>query len=211
VSKKLQAKQERRVAEQRRREAQRKAARRGNLVTGGIIAVVVAVVVALIGPELLGRNAAVGVAPGEAGCTGIKTHPEEGKQHVEAGTKLDYDTAPPTSGDHYDTPADFGFYTSPIAPEALVHNLEHGQIVIWYRPDAPQGVVDDIDRLTGQDPTATVAAPYQGVPEGANFSVTAWRASMDCELVSQELVDRFRTRFQGRGPERVPGIPTFEG
>lgn len=209
MSRKLQAKQERRLAEQRRREAQRRAARRGNLVTGGIIAVVVAIVVALIAPALSGRNAPVGEEPSAAGCAAIETHRIEGNNHVDPGARVDYETAPPTSGDHYDAPADFGFYSSPIAPETLVHNLEHGQIVIWYRPDAPQEVIDDIEQLTEQERVATLAVPYDDLPEGFNLSLTAWGASVSCQRVSQEVVDRFRSRFQGRGPERIPGVPTF--
>ena len=209
MSKKLQAKQERRLAEERRRQAQRKAARQGNLVTAGIIAVVAAVVVALLAPELLGRNEAVGGSAAEAGCTDIEVHDSEGNNHVEDGTQVAYEIQPPTSGDHYATPADPGFYTTPLPPETLVHNLEHGQIVFWYRPDAPESVKDDIERLTEQEPIATLAVPYENVPDGFAFSMSAWGASQSCERVSQAVVDEFRERFQGRGPERVEGIPTF--
>jgi uncharacterized protein DUF3105 len=209
VSKKLQAKQERRLAEERRRQAQRKAARQGNLVTAGIIALVALVVVALIAPELMGRNEAVGGDAAQAGCTDVQIHESEGNTHVEQGTRVDYQTEPPTSGDHYGTPADPGFYTTEIPAEALVHNLEHGQMVIWYRPDAPASVREDIEALTEQEPIATLAVPYENVPDGYAFSMTAWGASQSCDRVSQEVVDDFRRRFQGKGPERVRGIPTF--
>ena len=209
MSKKLQAKQERRLAEERRRQAQRKAARQGNLVTAGIILVVAAVVGGLILTELLGRNEAVGGGAGQAGCTDIQIHDAEGNTHVQDGATVDYRTEPPTSGDHYATPADPGFYTTELPAETLVHNLEHGQIVFWYRPDAPESVKDDIERLAEQEPIATLAVPYENVPDGFTFSMSAWGASQSCERVSQEVVDRFRTRFQGRGPERVEEIPTF--
>jgi hypothetical protein len=129
---------------------------------------------------------------------------------VEPGTEVDYGTTPPTSGHHYPTAADYGFYTSAVAPETLVHNLEHGQIVFWYRPDAPAAVLDQLEGLAEQERLATVVAPYDEVPEGYNFTMTAWGALQSCERVSQEVVDRFRSRFQGRGPEQV-GVPTFEG
>ena len=209
MSKKLQAKQERRRAEERRREAQRKAARKGNLMTAGIIAVVVIAVAAVLAPEFLGRGEAeVGGDPGAAGCTPIETHPIEGNDHVEEGTQVHYDTTPPTSGDHYATPADPGFYSSDLPDETLVHNLEHGQIVIWYRPDAPQQVIKDIESVVEQQSVATIGVPYDKVPDDYNFTMTAWGASQSCDRVSQEVIDRFRTRFQGRGPEQV-GVPTF--
>ena len=208
MSKKLQAKQERRLAEERRRQAQRKAARRGNLMTAGIIGVVALIVVALIAPELMGRNQSVGGDRASAGCSAIETHEIEGNEHVDEGTPVDYETNPPTSGNHYGTPADPGFYTNELARETLVHNMEHGQIVIWYRPDAPSSVIDDIESIADQERIATLAVPYDNVPEGSNFSMTAWGASQNCDRVSQEVVDEFRRRFQGRGPEQL-GVPTF--
>ncbi|CAN5702402.1 hypothetical protein BH24ACT26_BH24ACT26_05080 [soil metagenome] len=209
MSKKLQAKQERRRAEQRRRDAQRRAARRGNLVTVGIAVAVAAVVAVLVWQGRAAENAPVGGDAAEAGCTPIETHPIEGQEHVEQGTDVTYETTPPTSGNHFPTPADPGFYPSPIAEEALVHNLEHGQIVIWYRAGASQDTIDDIEQIVDQEPITTLAAPYEGVEEPHDLVLTGWGTSQSCSGVSQEVVDRFRTRFQGRGPETVPGIPPF--
>ena len=48
--------------------------------------------------------------------------------------------------------------------ERIVHNLEHGQIVIWYSPDAPTNVIDDIegyfDNTDGA--IALLVEPYEG-------------------------------------------------
>jgi Protein of unknown function (DUF3105) len=209
MSKKLQEKQDRRAAEQRRREAQRRAARRGNLMTFGVATLVVLVVVVLIARDKSAGEAPVGGDAGAAGCTGIQTHDVEGHTHVPAGTTVDYKTNPPTSGDHYDTPADPGFYPGEVAPETLVHNLEHGQIVIWYRPNAPDDVIDDIKRLVDQEPIATVAAPWRELAQPYNLALSAWGASESCAGVSQDVVDDFRARFQGRGREQT-GVPTFQ-
>ena len=49
---------------------------------------------------------------------------------------------PPDSGSHYANPAPFTkhFYAEADRPavETLVHNLEHGYTVVWYRADAPE-------------------------------------------------------------------------
>ena len=208
MSRKLQEKQDRRLAEKHRREAQRRAARRGNLITIAVAVVVAAVVGVSIFLARAEEDAPVGGAAAAAGCTDVATHPSEGRQHVDDGTDVGYETSPPTSGNHYENYADPGFYPDPVPEEALVHNLEHGQIVIWYRPDAPQDVLADIESLVEQQPVATLAAPYEDLDEPYNFALTAWGASMPCERVSQDVVDRFRARFQGRGPENV-GVPTF--
>ena len=207
MSRKLQAKQERRLAEERRRAAQRRASRRGNLVTVAIAVVIVAVVVGLILLDRRESEAPVGGSPAAANCTDIETHEPEGREHVDPGTVVDYQTTPPTSGPHYPSPADPGFYPDPVADGTLVHNLEHGQIVVWYDPQAPD-VRDEIETLVEQEPIATVAAPHDNLPDPYNFALTAWGASQMCEGVAQVTVDEFRTKFQGRGPESV-GIPPF--
>jgi hypothetical protein len=63
--------------------------------------------------------------------------------HVDEGTDPGpFNSDPPTSGKHYANEYDAGFYdeSSPqvndIHPEGfLVHNLEHGYIILWYNCD----------------------------------------------------------------------------
>jgi hypothetical protein len=209
MSRKLQEKQDRRLADKRRREAARRASRRSNLVTVAVGVVVALVVAAFIYQDRRAEEAPVGVSSAAANCSPVETHPEEGQDHVPDGTSVDYATTPPTSGNHYQDPADPGFFASPVPEETLVHNLEHGQIVIWYRPDAPESTLDDLGGIVDQQPVATLAVPYDAVEDPYTFTLTAWGASMSCEAVSQDAIDRFRARFQGRGPEQV-GIPPFE-
>ena len=40
-----------------------------------------------------------------------------------------------------------GFYAVELPPEELVHNLEHGQIVIWYAPNIARGTQTSLERL----------------------------------------------------------------
>ena len=59
--------------------------------------------------------------------------PIASREHIPDGQKaLDYNSDPPTSGQHYDVPAEAGFYNEAPADETLVHNLEHGHVVIYY-------------------------------------------------------------------------------
>src|SRR5919201_2641692 len=64
---------------------------------------------------------------------------DEGNRHVQVGTFPTYGTTPPTSGQHWSStdpqcPLSWGVYTSPVLQPCVVHNLEHGGIVIWYQP-----------------------------------------------------------------------------
>ncbi|MGH2807440.1 MAG: DUF3105 domain-containing protein [Actinomycetota bacterium] len=146
-----------------------------------------------------------------AGCTPVETYPDMGAAHIDPSeaSSVVYNSDPPTSGPHFAVPAEPGFYTTPVESPTLVHNLEHGQIVIWYSPDADERIVDQLEFLTAQEPVATVATPYDNVPEDATFVLTAWRHSRACALPSQGVFDDFRRQFQGEGPE--PITPPFEG
>ena len=225
MSKKLQDKQRRRVAEQMRREQQRKATRRSNYITIGIalgiVALVVVGVMSFRQSEDEAPPAPEGVAESAAGCEEVEEHEEEGREHVPAGTEVEYNTSPPTSGNHWPTEniADPGFYPQVVDEESLVHNMEHGQLIIWYRPDAPQETIDDIESFTNSAndsdalPSGAVppiiSVPYDDVDDDKAYVLTAWGASQACARYSLAAINEFRERFQGRGPETV--APTFQG
>ncbi|TMB60704.1 MAG: DUF3105 domain-containing protein, partial [Chloroflexi bacterium] len=63
-------------------------------------------------------------APGERiAVSGVGVHPPEGQS-------ITYDTVPPVGGPHWPSPARWGLSTAQIPDERVVHNLEHGGIVI---------------------------------------------------------------------------------
>lgn len=57
---------------------------------------------------------------------------QDGRNHIDGGTKTNYKSNPPTSGDHYTSWILKGVYTEPRADGNLVHSLEHGYIIMWY-------------------------------------------------------------------------------
>ncbi len=213
TSKKLLEKQQRRAAEEERRREQQRAARKRNLVTLLIAVVVFGVVIALVIREGGGGgdgSLAGAVDREEAGCEEIQEHEDEGQDHVEAAPQ--YGTNPPTSGPHFATPSSSGFFDpdSPVEPAALVHNLEHGQIVFWYDPEAPPATIDAIEAIVDEQPEALIAVPWAEIESPHTFAMTAWTRSQLCRQVSTDVVNAFREEFQGKGPEPV-GVPTFEG
>lgn len=211
TSKKLLEKQLRRQAEEAKKIESHKAARRRNLITGAVVIVVLAAVVFAIQQEKDKEEVAQGVGAAQANCTDI-VRPEPGTQdHIEEGASHEpYSSFPPTSGPHYATPADPGFYSDPLVPETVVHNLEHGQIVIWYDPTLTQEELDQIEDITRDQLVATVAVPSAQLEAPYNIVTTAWGAMQSCEEVSEQVINAFRAEFQGRGPEKIPGIEIFQ-
>jgi Protein of unknown function (DUF3105) len=57
--------------------------------------------------------------------------------HVILCSPLTFDTKPPSHGDHYAIWADYKVYDAPVPWGYLVHDAEHGGVVIAYRCDTP--------------------------------------------------------------------------
>jgi hypothetical protein len=217
TSKKLQAKRARREAEERKAAERKKAQRRRTLVTTGLALGVGALVVALIASQNANRDGGPAVTDiggpktaVAAGCTEPEQHEIEGHEHVAEQTTVEYQTDPPTSGDHWPpgSQSNPGFFAIPVENERLVHNLEHGQIVFWYKPDAPEQVKNDLEEITRQPDLSTIAVPYDFDGPG-EFAMTSWGWSQSCEQTSQTVIDDFRREHQGHG--REPVAPPFEG
>ena len=215
MSKKLEIKQRRRAeAEQRERE-RKAAARKRNLVTLGIALLVVGAVTAAIvfgggggGAESIGGTVA------EAGCEDLEefeeADSEEVRNHVDEGTDVEYETTPGVYGDHWppQSVSAPGFFSAEVEEERLVHNMEHGQVVFFYDPDVSGETEDKIRTLVDQQEGETIAVPFDGLDKP--FVMAAWGALQACDEPTQPVVDEFRTQFQGRGPEQIPGIEPFE-
>lgn len=133
---------------------------------------------------------------------GLESFADEGRQHVETGAPLSYKTDPPTSGPHYGWAILPGVYREPQPVGALVHSLEHGNIVIYYDPErTPQGVMERLERyasrFTGQW-DGVVLVPRQQEEE---VVLTAWRQMLRQPKFHEKQADQFIDAFRGRGPE----------
>ena len=132
----------------------KRAERRRLLLVVGAVVVVLAVIGGAVAWAIVGEQskkaAAVEGMTGDvaaAACDPVIDDPASGSaDHVGPGTsapdkvRIDYATAPPSSGQHLAQPAlsDRRVYTVADAPaiESLVHNLEHGYTILWYDPSA---------------------------------------------------------------------------
>jgi len=139
--------------------------------------------------------AAIGAPLADAGCDPVAENAASGNQdHVAEGTKVQYAQSPPDSGKHYPSPATFTrhFYSAADRPEieTLVHNLEHGYTLAWYRADAPADEIAALRSAAGTfgsetyDPTQKfIAAPYSTTdgtfPDGKDVVLARWTASAD--------------------------------
>lgn len=149
-----------------------------------------------------------------AGCELNLDLEEFGNSHftdVDEATYEDYESKPPTSGDHYGVPtetvtgalADGAYATTPPASR-LVHALEHGRVAIIYSPDLPEAEQLALKGVFDDDPAGMMLFPNAAQPWAV--SVTAWQNYVGCKSYDPLVLDvirDFRDRYRGNGPEPV--------
>ena len=126
-----------------------------------------------------------------ASSTGLKTFPEAGRNHIAANEQPDnWNSNPPTSGDHLAAPLAPGVYDNDQDMRALVHNLEHGYVVILYK-NLPQDQLDQLREFAeARDGSKLVLAPYSGL-EQDGVALAAWRNLETMQWYNQDVVQAF--------------------
>lgn len=121
---------------------------------------------------------------------GIEVYPATTNRTVEG--RIEYDTKPPTNGDHDPLWQNCGFYEEPIRDRHAVHSMDHGVVWITYSPDLPKRQIEPL-RPYGRE-NYVVVSPYPG--QDAPVIVTSWRVQLDLEgpddLRLRRFVDGFR-------------------
>lgn len=135
---------------------------------------------------------------------GVELFEDEGQDHVADEVHIFYKTDPPTSGTHSNRWLPASVYgVGEAKPELLVHNLEHGNIVIYFdRSVLSQSDLDPLFKLAkkhiGQwDGILLVGRKDKEHP----IILTAWRAMLRLTKVDMNRVSSFVDTFRGRGPE----------
>jgi hypothetical protein len=178
------------------------------------------------GVVILGVAAVVlfpGLLPGGGGDGGIETEPlpERGdtalltgvqsydglsRQHVSGDTGVDYAQMPPVGGPHYDRTVSPRFYEEQQSLEALVHNLEHGHVVIHYDPASVTPAAREslwaFARAHTDHWAAVVVVPTPVEEPRSPYVLTAWGHRMAMDDYDAETVRAFVAEYVGRGPER---------
>jgi hypothetical protein len=132
------------------------------------------------------------------GCK-VDDKADQGQRHVSSVT---YSVNPPAGGDHDPIPAPAAFYDLANAPGDghLVHSLEHGFVIVWYRPDgvAP-ATVEGLRDLASRH-RWVLAVPRPSLPTA--LAATAWHRRLLCPEGATGPIGNFVTAFRNQGPEK---------
>jgi hypothetical protein len=151
-------------------------------------------------------NLALDQAAEEANCEVERDLRDEGNAHLGPNAdEPDYETNPPTSGDHLPEPlADGAFATTAPAINA-VHALEHGRIMIQYSSELPEEAQLELKGLFDEDRAGIILFPNDEMPY--EVAAAAWTQLLGCETyegaATIEALRAFTAEFRGRGPEPV--------
>ncbi len=149
-----------------------------------------------------------------AGCQLTEKRANSREHTTSLSDRVEYNSNPPTSGKHYEIPAQDGIYGEAPQDETLVHTMEHGRVIIWVKPSLPKDQRADIRALVEDDPYQMVLVPRANMPYAV--AATAWNADpapngtgrlMGCEAVNDKTFDAlaaFRDENRSQGPEPVP-------
>lgn len=127
--------------------------------------------------------------------------PVMGASHISDDQKVaEYNSVPPTSGPHFDRPADCGSYDEELPDERVVHNLEHGQVVISYNLASTD--VEKLQALWEDLPASemwSVVRPYSKIDPGT-VAMTAWGVM---DLIPGVDEDQIRTFYRAYSRNRL--------
>ena len=172
------------------------------------------------------KDPAIASTMGAAGCSYLDTPapkpPKGQQQHIATlADKVDWNTFPPAGGQHYGFWAVWGFYTDPVNPKQVVHNEEHGGVVLWWGPKVPKSEVEQLRSFYNSSPNSMFGTPLRtlnGRNLGSKIAVSAWTGDPRtyqvsnwgyehlavCPRFDRHAFTVFRNAYRGHGPEGIP-------
>jgi hypothetical protein len=153
-------------------------------------------------------------AASAAGCV-YRAFPSEGRDHVTKElTAANFKTNPPTSGAHNPNPAQDGVYAAGNEPaiENWVHTLEHGRVLLQYRPGTSAATVGQLQKLYDEDVKGSGNGYHSVLMQNNSkmpfqVAAVAWRHYVGCREftpASIEALRTFRELLIDKAPEKIP-------
>ena len=131
---------------------------------------------------------------------------DAGREHIAVGTKAGYKDAIPTSGTHSVQPASWGISETELSNESIVHSMEHGGVVISYKPDSDPALKAKLSDLFQEPysnknfrPTKAIVMPREG--QKAPLVLASWKRLQELNFYDAAAIIDYYTRNIGNSPE----------
>lgn len=149
---------------------------------------------------LVGAIVFFATRPPPAALASVETFPDQGQSHLNANDPVpEYNSDPPTSGPHAGSPSACGIYRDAPPDINLVHDLEHGVIVVYYNPETAADFRDDLENFARDAGTHVIVTPREGMENP--ITLTAWTHLLRLDGYDRPAIDGFYGEFAQRGPE----------
>jgi uncharacterized protein DUF3105 len=143
----------------------------------------------------------------------IATPPFLETKHVPEGTPIAWNSNPPCSGPHYPVWANFQEFNTPIDRGYLVHDMEHGAIVLLYKcegaacapiQDALRKVRDAVPTDPSCDPKTRARVVIAPDPQlDVPVAAAAWGWTYKAQCADIPTLEAFAREHYGQGPEDI--------
>lgn len=191
----------RRAEERRKREEQARRGRTTRLLSIAAVAVLVVLGVALAWGPLSARFGGATTAAAQ----GVQ-YGDQGRDHINRGqSHPQYGSNPPTSGWHFPDWARWGVHDQPQPDEMLIHNLEHGGIVVHYNcPDGCPELAAQLRDVVASYRSKVLLAPRPDPSVPHRITLSAWSWLDGFNEFDEARIRAFIAAHKDRGPETVP-------
>ena len=127
----------------------------------------------------------------------------ESANHVPKGTPIQYNSNPPAGGLHYgDSTTHAGFYDRAPEDGYLVHSLEHGAVILWYKSDLPKDQVERLKKIFAAMPGKTIMTSRKNLD--VPVALTSWGRVLKLKTIDEKQIKNFYEINIDRGPEQAP-------
>jgi hypothetical protein len=192
---------------------------------GGLALVIVAIVLGftLSGGSSASKDAASALAAANCTLRDVKPLPpkkDPTNYHADVPTlttEVAWATDPPSAGAHFGNWAVWNFYDKAVNPRMVVHNEEHGGMIMWWGDEVPGTEIDKMYGFYQGDPRGMLGTPYAKL--GNKIALTAWTGDPKhyyengnfgvghiaiCPHYDEKAFTAFRDAYRGKGPEGIP-------
>jgi hypothetical protein len=130
-------------------------------------------------------------------------YPIVSRNHINPGTppSIPYNSNPPTSGDHYPSPAPCGNYDTTQPDGTMIHNLEHGGIWISYKSSVDANTKAQLKDFANRF-SNVIVEPRDA--DDSNIAVASWGYLLKLSSYDESQIIGFINAHINKGPEQIP-------
>ncbi len=131
--------------------------------------------------------------------------------HVADGTIVDYKSNPPTTGPHYNRTSVAGMYDTPVPDGNLIHSMEHGAVILWYKSSLSKEQVDQLKQIYNSVKVSKkIMVPRENFGDTSDtlsdtlVALTSWERLLKLQTIDAVKIKEFMEINEDRGPEKAP-------